>query len=71
MWKLQDTDTLGSGNITFGAGTASSVSHNFGVAATAVAPLVLNNRQFELAGALVNQQINNASSQPLTINTIY
>jgi autotransporter-associated beta strand protein len=67
--SLQDTDTLGTGNITFGAGTASSISHNFGLGSGAVAPLTLNNRRFEMAENEVNQQINNSSTQPLTINT--
>jgi autotransporter-associated beta strand protein len=66
--SLLDTDTLGSGNITFGAGTASSISHNFNLSSTALVPLTLNNRRFEMAGANVNQQINNASTQALTIN---
>jgi fibronectin-binding autotransporter adhesin len=62
-----DTDTLGTGNITFGAGTASSISHNFGLSAAAAVPLTLNNRRFEMAGLQVNQQINNASAQSLTV----
>ncbi len=66
--SLVDTDTLGSGNITFGAGTASSINHTFGLSSTAIAPLILNNRRFELAGDQANQQINNASGQALTVN---
>jgi autotransporter-associated beta strand protein len=62
-----DTDALGTGNITFGAGTASSISHNFTLAAAAATPLTLNNRYFEMGGLQVNQQINNNSSQALTI----
>ncbi len=65
--SLPDTDTFGTGNITFGAGTVSSTSQNFSLASTAVAPLTLANRRFEMAGANVNQQINNASGQALTI----
>jgi autotransporter-associated beta strand protein len=65
--SLVDTDTFGTGNITFGAGTASSISHNFGLAAGATEPVTLNNRRFEMGGLQVNQQINNNSAQPLTI----
>ncbi len=67
--SLPDTDTFGTGNITFGAGTLSSTTQNFSLASTAVAPLTLANRRFEMAVANVNQQINNASNQPLTINS--
>ena len=65
--SLPDTDTFGSGNISFGTGTVSSTSQSFGLAGTAVAPLTLTNRRFEMAGANVNQQINNNSTQDLTI----
>lgn len=62
-----DTNTIGSGNITFGAGGASSTSHNFSLASTAIAPLTLTNRSFEMAGDNVNQQINNNSTHLLSI----
>ncbi len=65
--SLVDTEALGTGNITFGAGTASSISHNFGIAGAA-APITLTNRRFELASDQVNQQINNNSAQNFTIN---
>ncbi len=67
--SLADTDTLGTGNITFGAGSASSVSHNFALGSGATGALALTNRRFELAGDQVNQQINNASGQSLTISS--
>ncbi|OYV06758.1 MAG: hypothetical protein CFE26_04595, partial [Verrucomicrobiales bacterium VVV1] len=42
--SLPDTDTFGTGNITFGAGSISSTTQNFGLASTAVSPLTLTNR---------------------------
>jgi fibronectin-binding autotransporter adhesin len=67
--SLPDTDTIGMGNITFGGGTVSSTSQNFSLVNAAVAPVTLANRHFEMAGANVNHQINNASTQALTIQS--
>ncbi len=66
--SLADTDTLGSGNITFGAGSAIPTGNNFGLSSGAVA-VTLSNRRFEMASDLVPHQINNASASALTINT--
>jgi autotransporter-associated beta strand protein len=66
--SLPDTDTFGTGNITFGAGTVSSTSQTFTYGSGAIVPLELTNRRIELAGQNVNQFINNTSGQELTIS---
>jgi len=68
--SLADSASLGAGNITLGASAASGTSsHDFYYGSGAIAPLTLNNRRFVLASSQVNQSINNASSQAITINT--
>jgi fibronectin-binding autotransporter adhesin len=66
--SLVDTDTFGTGNITFCAGTATPTANTFGIASTATEPITLTNRNFEMAGDLVLHTINNNSSQAFAIN---
>jgi len=67
--SLADSAALGAGNIRFGAAGTGTISHVFNYGSAAIADLTLNNRQFELAGSHALSQINNNSSQAITINT--